>query len=159
MARGCRICFSGVAAVSIGVFALDRCQRICWVGHTDLEIQFVVTEAGTGEPVEAAEIAVFSEGGFYQEREEKQFILASNRDGTANRTCHNSMCVGTQSGLRFTDTYAVHLPWWYFQVSAPGYQATDWTDLDSQEYQRQVQRAGPMKAKLVVPVILEPNAN
>jgi len=159
MARAFWICFAGTAAVVLGAFGFDRCQRVCWVGATDLEIEFMVIETDTGQPIERADIAVVSEGGFYTEHEEKQLNLETNGDGTADRTCHNSMCFGTQSGLRFTNTYVVHLPWWYFQVSAPGYQTTDWTYLDSHEYQRQVQRLGPGKAKLVVPIILEPNAN
>jgi hypothetical protein len=141
-----------LAAVPLAVWCFDRVQLIYWVGGTDLEVEFVVTDAATGEPVEAAEIGILSEGGFYRERDEKQFALRTDREGVARRVCHDGMCFGTQSGLRFTDTYHVHLPWWFFRVSAPGYEGMEPVYLDEPEYVRQVRRVGPRAAKVVVKV-------
>jgi hypothetical protein len=139
-----------LAAVSLAVWGSVHVPCICWVGGTDLEVEFVVTDAATGEPVEAAEIAIVSEGGLYRERDEQQFVLRTDREGVARRVCHEAMCSGTRSGLRFTDTYRVHLPWWYFEVSAPGYGSTEPAYLDSPEYGRQVRRVSPGVSKVVV---------
>jgi hypothetical protein len=61
---------------------------------------------------------------------------------------------GTQSGLWFTNTFVVHLPWWRFRVVAEGYEPGEWTVLDVPEHIRQARRAGPRRAKLVVPIAL-----
>src|SRR5436190_1799331 len=58
-----------------------------------------------------ARVEVQSEGGFYDERERREFVLIADDDGVARKDCRNSMCFGTQSRLRLTDTYVVHLPW------------------------------------------------
>ena len=129
----------GLFAIPLAALGFDRVVRVCWVGYTDLEIEFIVTEADTRQPIRGAEITVLSEGGFYSEREEKQFKLETDHEGRARRVCHDSMCFGTQSGLCLTDTYVVHLPGWYIQVSAPGYRPSKWvsvntrlTDIESQ---------------------------
>ena len=155
MSRRWRFVVFGVAVVAVLLFAFERVQRIHWVGSTNLEIEFLVTQADTGQPVQGAEIAVWSEGGFYRERADRQFSLLTDEQGKARRVCHESMCFGTQSGLRLTDTYVVHLPWWNFRVSAPGYWTRELTSLDIPENVRQVQRLGPETAKLVVRVSVE----
>ena len=106
-------------------------------------------------------IGVHSEGGLYEEREPRDFRLVAGPDGQASHLCRESMCFGT--GGLFTDSFAVHRPWWRFRVSAPGYEAMELADLDVPEYQRAAKRAGPHRAKLVVPICLrkhqaQPNA-
>jgi hypothetical protein len=133
----------GLAAIPIAVWGCDRFQRIAWVGSTDLEIKFIITDADTGQPIESAQVAVHSEGGFYREHEEPDFTLVTDGEGIARRVCHRSMCFGTQSLLRFTNTFAVHLPWWHFSVSAPGYETNDLVYLNVPEYRRQVERGRP----------------
>ena len=150
-----RLWLVGLAAIPLAVWGCDRLQTIHWVGHTDLEIEFVVTEAATGQPVEGAKIAVVSEGGFYREREEKELTLVTGQDGIASRVCHDSMCFGTQSGLRFKDTFVVHLPWWHYRVTADGFEPSELAYLVVLEYIRQVKRIGPGAAKLIVPVSIQ----
>jgi hypothetical protein len=144
-----------MAVPPLTVLAYDRAVKSSWVGHADLEVEFVVVDAASDQPIEGAELAIQSDGGFYAERDEAPFTLRTDAGGAARRVCHDSMCFGTQSGLRVTDTYAVHLPWWTFRVSAPGYQPTDPELLDVRERVRQVQRVGPRAAKLVVRVPLQ----
>lgn len=143
-----------VAAIPLAVLAYDRAVKSSWVGYADLEIEFLVVDAASGQPVKGAEVAIQSEGGFYAERDEAPFTLRTDAVGSARRVCHDSMCFGTQSGMRVTDTYAVHLPWWSYRVSAPGYQPTSPDFLDVGERVRQVQRVGPRAARLVVRVLL-----
>jgi hypothetical protein len=135
---------------SLAVWLWDRFQTMLWVGSTDLEIEFAVTDAATGRPVEAAKIEIDSDGGFYAEREKQRFELVTNRGGVATKVCRNSMTFGTRSGLRFTDTFGIHLPYWRFQTSAAGYEKQEWKYLDPSEYAREVRRFEPNGAKLVV---------
>jgi hypothetical protein len=138
--------------VVLVLLALPAVQTIHWVGSTDLALEFVVADAATGAPIPGAAVEVHSEGGFYEEREPRDFRLIAGPDGRAAYLCRNSMCFGTSR--LFTDTYAVHLPWWHFWVSASGYEPTALTDLDVLEYRRAAKRDGPRRAKLVVPVSL-----
>src|SRR5215207_5993454 len=146
--------FLAAVVVPLLIWGYDRLQGIYWVGSTDLDVAFAVTDAGTGGPIPGARVEVQSEGGFYEERDEQEFVLVANSDGVARKECRNSMCFGTQSGLRFTDTFVVHLPWWRFRVTADGYESGDWTEMDVPENVRRAQRSEPGKAKLVVPVTL-----
>jgi hypothetical protein len=139
------------------LLVLAASQKIHWVGSTDLAVEFVVTDAATGEPIPGAAVEIHSEGGFYEERERRDFRVVASDDGRAAYLCRNSMCFGT-SGL-FTDTYAVHVPWWRFRVSAPGYETTTptTTPTNLDESQRNAKEDGPRRAKLVVPVSLRKN--
>ena len=155
MARRWRIrLLIAAIALPLLVWGFDRVQTIYWVGSTDLEVEFVVTDAVTGGPIPGARVEVQSEGGFYEERDKQEFALVAGADGVARKECRRSMCFGTQSGLRFTNTFVVHLPWWRYRVVADGYDPTEWADLDVLELRRQVRRAGPGKSNLVVPVSL-----
>jgi hypothetical protein len=143
-----------VCGVPLVVWGCDRATIVAWVGTTDLMIEFEVVDAQSGDPVPGARVEVQSQGGFYEERDKREFVLLADADGVARKECHKSMCYGTESGLRFTDTFAVHLPWWRYRVIAAGYHASEWADLDLPEFQRAVQRAGPGQHKLVVRVSL-----
>ena len=143
---------AGLILVLVALLALPTVQKVHWVGPTDLQVEFAVTDAATGEPIPGAVVEIHSEGGFYEEREPRDFRLVAGPDGRVAYLCRNSMCFGT-SGL-FTDTYAVHLPWWQFRVSAPGYEPTALTDLDVLEHRRAATRDGARRARLVVPVSL-----
>jgi len=127
---------------------------ICWVGSTDLIVEFAISEAVAGSPVQGARVEVKSEGGLYAENFEQVFELVTDADGAARNECLRRMCCGTTSGLGITNTYSVHLPWWRFRVVAMGYESTDWADLNVHEMQQNVRRLGPGKARLVVPVML-----
>src|SRR6516162_6402728 len=58
-------------------------QTIHWVGFTDLLIEFVVSDAETGEPIPDAIIKMHSEGGLYKERDQGDFRLVTGSDGRA----------------------------------------------------------------------------
>jgi hypothetical protein len=154
MARRWWIWLLAVGFIPLLVWGLDRHQKMRWVGNTDLEVEFVVTAAETGQPIPGARIDIISEGGLYEKRPERDFTLVADDGGKALEVCRRSMCFGTRSFLGFTDTFAVHLPRWLFRVSAPGFESTDWMDLDILELRKGVRRAGPGKARLLVPVAL-----
>ena len=151
-----RTCAEWLVAVLIAVvlvlLGLPLISTVKWVGHTDLEVEFAVTDAATGEAVPGAAIEIHSEGGFHEERDPQDIRLAAGPDGRVSHVCRDSMCFGTSGA--FTNTYVVHLPWWQFRVSAPVYEATELTSLDEPGYRRAVKRDGPGRATLVVPVSL-----
>jgi hypothetical protein len=126
--------------------------EVHWVGGTDLTVEFVTIDADTGQPITGSTIKINSEGGFYKESEPRDFELTTGEDGTARYICQNTMCFGT-SGT-FTNTFVVHLPWWNYTVSAPGYQTSERIYLDSSETARQVKRIGPGVSKVAVPIPL-----
>ena len=143
-----------LAVIAGGVFLYDS-FGIAWVGHTDLEIEFLVVDAHTGQTLEAAAIDVMQdEGGFCEDRSEQRFELFTDRNGQARRVCRSCMCFGTQSGLKFKDTYRVHLPYWHFRVSANGYESSEQQDLSIPRYIKQAKQVDPGIARLVVPVAL-----
>ena len=141
-----------LVVVPLLVWGCDRLQTVYWVGSTDLEVKFAMTDAVTGDPIPSAQVEVHSEGGFYEERGRQEFVLVADANGVAHKECRNSMCFGARSGLGFTNTFAVHLPWWRYRVVAEGFEPGEWAELDVLEFRRQVRRAGPGKTTLVVPV-------
>jgi len=145
-----------IAAIALLLLAwgYDRVLTIYWVGSTNLEVEFAVTDLVTGSPIPGAQIEVQSEGGFYEEPEQQEFVLVAGADGVVSKQCRDNMCFGTQSGFRFTDTFAVHLPFWRYRVLADGYPPTDWADIDVLEFRRKVRRVGPGRTKLAVPLSL-----
>lgn len=64
------LCVVGIATVLM-LLLFGASQGIYWVGQTDLTVEFVITDADTGKPIEGAGITVHSYGGFYAETEEK----------------------------------------------------------------------------------------
>jgi hypothetical protein len=144
-----------VIAPPLLVLGYDGFRTIMWVGSTDLDVEFVVTDSTSGLPIPGARIEVQSEGGFYEKKHKQEFVLVAGDDGVARKLCRNSMCFGTRSGLRFTDTFVVHLPFWRYRVVAEGYTPTELAELDVLEQRRLVRRAGPGKSELSVPTSLQ----
>jgi hypothetical protein len=144
-----------VFAGSLLIWVCDQIFLVSWVGSTDLEVEFAVTDAGSGVSISGSRVEVQSEGGFYEERDKQEFVLVTDTSGSARKECRSSMCFGRASLLGFTDTYCVHLPFWRFRIVAAGYEPSDWTELDVLEYRRQVKRSGPGRAKLEVSVSLQ----
>lgn len=112
---------AALIVVVLVLLVLPAVQKVYWVGSTDLEVEFAVTDAATGQPIPKARIDIHSEGGFYEERERRDFQLVAGPDGRVSYLCRRSMSFGS-SGM-FTDTFAVHLPFWQFRVTGPGGQS------------------------------------
>ncbi len=131
------LAFSGAAFFIVGIVLLFTVgQAITWVGHTDLEVRFVVTDANSGQPIPNATVHVRAEpGGFCENSDPKEFELTTDENGHATHLCKNCMCFGSNS--LFEDTFAVHLPWWWFRVMADGYAGTDPEYLDMPQNLRQ----------------------
>lgn len=125
-------------------------QSAKWVGHTHLEVCFLVVDAETDRPIPNATVHIRAErGGFCEDRQPRQFTLTTDASGFAKHMCQSCMCFGSQGIVE--DTYAVHLPWWWFHATADGYSGTAPTHLASPDYQGLVQRGRPF-ATIVVPI-------
>jgi hypothetical protein len=147
-----------VAALILAASAYDRLLFNYWDGQTDLEIEFVVSESG--KPVPQSRVAVHSEGGFYEEANQKgDFVLETDSSGIARTVCHRIMTSGAQSGLRITNTYVVSPPFWQAQASAPGYQPSKSVELDTPQFTQAIERVSPGRAKLVVQLAIEKRSN
>lgn len=104
-------------------------------------------------PVEGATVSIRADkGGFCEDTEEKAFALTTQANGIVRHLCKSCMCFGT--GGITVDTFAVHLPYWSFEASAPGYVTSELEYLgDSRKYGRQVRR-GDGVAMLTVRIAL-----
>jgi hypothetical protein len=146
----------GLAVVLYGLDLHFKRNRIHWVGHSDLEITFIVTDAQTDQPIRGAKIEVLAEEGNLCERREKPpFHFNTDANGIAI-SFHKCMCSGTIGwswGGRI-DTFHIHIPGWLLRVSAPGYTTTDPFWIETWENPRPVER-GTDFAKLKVPVQLQ----
>jgi len=149
--------FATVAILVVGLVAFFTFgQTIKWVGHTDLEVSFVVIDADTGQPVPNATIHIRAEpGGFCEEPQQPEFTITTDENGHAKQLATNCMCFGSKG--TFEDTFASHLPQWSFHATATGYSATDPAFLNVLETARQVQRGDPL-ATLSIPIRLRKNA-
>ncbi len=145
----------GVAITAV-VSVLFLFPDVVWVGHTDLNVEFVVTDAASGQPVPDAQIEIQSEGGFYEDKATQEFSLVTDGEGSAKKVCRNSMCFGRRSRLFLTNTFVVHLPWWHFRAVKEDFEPTQRIYLDVPDYIKQAHRTGSGTSKLVVLISLNP---
>jgi hypothetical protein len=106
------VAFIGAALLFLGIIALFTVgQSVKWVGHTNLEVRFIVADIRTGQPIQNAIIHIRAEpGGFCEETDALEFTIATDDKGFATRLCTGCMSFGSKSV--FEDTFFVHLPWW-----------------------------------------------
>lgn len=142
---------AAILVVGLGEF-LTLSQTNKWVGHTDIEIRFVITDAETGLPIPNATVHISAEAdGFCDDAQQSKFTITSCEDGHANQLATNCMAFGSEGTSG--DTFASHLPQWSFYATATGYSATAPAYLDVPKNARQVQRGDP-SATLSVPIRL-----
>ena len=154
--RTCTIVFVSFALVGLTIVALDRSTTLYWVGSTNLEVEFVVVDSESSQPIPGARIRIHSEGGLHDGGNQiEDFELVTDAMGSARRSCLNNRCHGGESGLRFRDFRSVHLPHWPgIRVAAHGYVVSDTIDL-VEDYWGKTCHDGPGKDRLVVRVPLK----
>jgi hypothetical protein len=136
--------------VAIGLFGSVGTTTY-WVGQTDLQIEFVVTDADTRRPIGGATVHVHSELGFCLEKDGQDFTMKTDAEGRIIRLYHHCMSGGRESWIR--KTWGVSLPLWMFHATAPGFADGEKIDLRAR-YHRQVRRGDGGPATLVVPIAL-----
>jgi hypothetical protein len=146
----------GAGLLVLLVWGYDRYKRMNWIGYTDLEIEVEVTDATSGKPIPGAHIEVQSWGTMEDgDDEERKFDLYANANGVVHQEFGKTKCSGCLSGLRFTDTFHVYRPWWYFQITAAGYEPSDPIDLHLSGNRWKAKRTGGGRSKLFVDVSLQ----
>lgn len=143
--------------VTIAVYLIDRSQTMKWVGVTNLDLDFLVIDADTQDPIPNARVEIFSNGGFYDggdEEDQKTFDLRTDATGVARRRCGNNRCIGTQSRLLFTDTYHVYTPMWRVRALALGHEPSPWVWLYD-EYRGKAIHEALQSDRLVVEISLK----
>jgi len=127
-------------------------QTAKWVGHTDVVVTFVVTDAATGELIPDAVIKVWSNAStLNQVFDQPEFVIQTNDAGVATPNKIRCMCCGSE-GV-FENTFAVNLPEWCFLAKAPSYASSDLQFLGTEEHRKSVRRGKPY-ATVTVPVRL-----
>lgn len=124
---------SGILAVSVfgAVWLVDRSQMMDWVGETNLDVVFRVTDAITNDPIAGATLNVtaeFSEGlpsDFFRSPTDHMYHAEFTTDssGRVEIRCDGVTCFGTKSFLLYTNTYHVCKPDWLVDGDASGYQS------------------------------------
>jgi hypothetical protein len=113
---------SGILLLPLTVWAAaEAIKSTAWIGSTDLEIEFVVKDAATGESIPGAHICVCGER-LLDDAKENTLLLQTDRVGRYHWFEKGVLCTGMSSWWR--ETCNVHLPDWYYWVSAPGYCGT-----------------------------------
>jgi hypothetical protein len=144
-----------VDLLALVVLAYDRVLMIHWLGSTDLEIRFVVTDIATGEPIPDAKIEIKSEGGRYKDAKAENFTLTTNANGEASKNCYENWSSGTTSGLRFTNRYGLYTPDWQYHGAAPKYKPSVWAGIEVFDKRNRPQRMGPRQHLLIIPIALQ----
>ena len=141
----------GTALLVLGIIALLTVgQSMKWVGHTNLEVSFIVTDIRTGQPIANAIIHVRAEpGGFCEEPDTLEFTVATDDKGFAKHLCKSCMTLGSKS--LFENTFFVHLPLWWYHVTADGYSETNPEYLDLPKNASRVRR-GKTTATITIPI-------
>lgn len=133
----------------VGAIAYDRTVCVHWVGSTQLTVELQVVDAETLQPINDAEILIFTESNRGLAPEEQPIRMRTNRDGTARHECPSATTAGQQSGLGFTDTWSVAPQDWLLTVRAEGYVGTDDFTLTG-PHRGTAMRNGTGQARLVV---------
>jgi hypothetical protein len=95
----------GIALMALLIVGFDRGYRYLGVGSLDVTVEFVVTDAENGQPIEGAEI--LGRGDIDGNGCEREFRLITTEDGRASIVAQNVMYTSETSGLGFT-TYRVY---------------------------------------------------
>ena len=112
-----------LAGAAVGLLllylALSSVQTIAWVGSKDLEVEFVIADAGTGRPVPGAAVQFYNPHPSSlcgEEYREAEFRRSADEGGRVRLLCRQCMCSGHKNW--YEDTFSIHLPEWYFVVTA-----------------------------------------
>jgi hypothetical protein len=95
---------------------VETVKTTLWIGSRDVELQFVVVDKGTGQPIEGATISLY--GGY---ESDPPLTLHTGLDGTAKKvvTCRS----GGRETL-FTSSSHVSFGNWGLEITKDGYRGT-----------------------------------
>ena len=141
-------------SVPLVLWGCDHAVKTYWIGITDFELEIAITDTRTGNPVAGARIE-FEEEDLPEEAPTPGFVLSADADGLARREWPDHRCSGSTSFFGRQLTLAIRPLFWRIRVSAPGFRTTEWIHLSELECFRRVERVGPHRMKVVVPIAME----
>jgi hypothetical protein len=150
------LCIAASWILSAGVLLIDRSVVTKGVGFTNLDVDFVVKDEITNEPVNLARIEIISDGGFYDGARNVtgKMDLEADATGLANRRLRGVMFTDSESRLGITRSYHVRIPYWRVRATATGYHDGPWIDL-TEQYTGKTQHEGPQFDRLTVRIPLK----
>lgn len=104
------------ACLTVPAFAIGLIfcfPTIWWVGHTDLKVEFLVTDHETGEPIPGADV-VF--GSFHQDERDGTAFLKTDNEGKTTLTFRGITSAGKENVLLRLDTFTCDVPYWSFKL-------------------------------------------
>lgn len=146
-----------VIAVPLLLLGYDRILMVFWDGRTELEVEFIISDAKTGDRIIGATVEARNLEKVRQENGNYEYVMAfslnSDAEGVARTVCRRFTC-GRESGLSFTNTFTVESLDWEYRVTANGYLPTEWAYIDAREINQLVKRVSPDKTKVIWSVLL-----
>lgn len=140
-------------AVIIGLGTITNLGSVKWVGRKDLEVQFIVLDSESNEPLSNAKIHILQErSGPCEDQTQRRFEFVTDGNGSVKHMCKDCMCFGSRS--TFEDTFASHVPAWRFHATADGYEDSQREDLENLEFAKRVKR-GDRYSTLSIPIRLQ----
>jgi hypothetical protein len=128
--------------------------EIVWLGGTDLEITFVVTDSDTGTPIPGAAVHVFYAHS-PRDRTNVPFTLTTAANGTVRHWCRGVDCTGRSNPVMpWRNTITAKLPSWVLDATAPGYMDSEPQDLGFSQKVRKPVRRKHGNAAVTIPVTL-----
>ena len=144
--------------LGVAVWLVDRSGGIDEIGGTNLDVEFLVTDADSGQAIPNAEIHIRCDYGCWYDGADgdlnKLLTLKTDAVGAAHRQCRNNRWTSRRSRLHFTNYYAVWIPGWNFQVLADGFDPSRSVDM-AEEYRGQEKHEGPGQERLTIRVALK----
>ncbi len=144
-----------VSLVVLGLLALlavlyDLAYSYRGVGFADMTVEFVVTDAETGQPIK--DVVIAGRGEIDGNGEEREFRL-DLRDGVA-RFERRVMFTTDESGFGFTTKYTTEPVYVIVTAEAPGFEKSEAIALHEPPHRGAAVRASPRHWKLTVPISL-----
>lgn len=141
-----------IALLGTGISILVGTSTTRWVGHTDVTVRFVVTDAATGAHLPGALVHINTDTPESRpDPETPQFILTTDARGEAEYQFHQIRCSGGR-GL-FEISYNLALPYWDIHATCTQYEPEKEVRLVSPETQRQV-KPGARDRVISIPIRL-----
>jgi hypothetical protein len=141
-----------IVAIAVGTILLGIAGTVRVLeghGQTEVEVEFLVTDAETGEPIPGAPVDVRGPEVEPDGSQEGEVRLVTDEAGMARRRCRCAW-YGERGWLR--SSFTIVLPGWVFRASAPGYEPGPEMRF-TEEQGRQSRRQGSSRA-FTVPIPL-----
>jgi hypothetical protein len=124
-------------------------------GHGELDLELVLSNALTTEPIPDATIFVYAGSEWDFLNGQQRFYLHTDEHGAARRTMEQRLyCEERECLLWTTMKWRMTVPQWVIFIQEPGYE--DIEALQLAKIAGEVERVGPGKGRVVVRIALKP---